>query len=76
MTGWPAGGDLLDEELFTAEEAAVEVNVKPSTIYVWVHRGHLTPVGTRGKHHLFRLSDVFKAESTRDRKRRKKAVAC
>ncbi|TDD54570.1 DNA-binding protein [Nonomuraea terrae] len=69
-------GDILDDPLFTAEEAAEEVGVKVATIYVWVHRGHLTPAGTRGKHKLFRLGDVFAAESTRDRKRRKRPVAC
>ena len=69
-------GDLLDELLFTAEEAADQVGVKVATIYVWVHRGALSPAGTRGKHKLYRLADVFKAEATRDRKRRKKAVAC
>lgn len=69
-------GDIFDEPLFTAEEAAAEVGVKAATIYVWVHRGHLVPAGTRGKHRLFRLSDVFEAERTRDRKRRKKVAAC
>lgn len=71
-----AGGDIFDEELFTAEEVAEEVGVKPQTIYVWVSRGHLCPAGTRGKFKLFRLADVFRAEATRDRKRRKRAVAC
>ena len=69
-------GDIFDELLLTAEEAAAEVNVKPSTIYVWVHRGHLAPAGTKGKHKLFRLADVFRAESARDRKRRKRELAC
>jgi excisionase family DNA binding protein len=68
--------NVLDEDLWTAEEAAEQVGMKVATIYVWVHRGHLRPAGTRGKHKLFRLDDVFKAESTRDRKRRKKAVTC
>lgn len=68
--------NVLDEPLFTAEEAAEEVGVRVATIYVWVHRGHLKPVGSRGKHKLYRLADVFRAEATRDRKRRKKAVTC
>jgi excisionase family DNA binding protein len=68
--------NVLDEDLWTAEEAAEQVGVKVATIYVWVYRGHLRPAGTRGKHKLYRLADVFKAESTRDRKRRKKAVTC
>jgi DNA-binding transcriptional MerR regulator len=76
VNGLPAGGDIFDEELFTAEEVAAEVGVKPQTIYVWVSRGHLCPVGTSGKYKLFRLADVFKAEATRDRKRRKRAVTC
>ena len=76
MNGSLVVGDIFDEELFTAEEAASEVGVKPQTIYVWVSRGHLCPVGTRGKYKLFRLSDVFKAEATRDRKRRRRAVTC
>lgn len=67
---------MIGDPLFTAEEAAEQVGVKVATIYVWVHRGHLTPAGTRGKHKLFRLNDVFKAEATRDRKRRKRPVAC
>jgi excisionase family DNA binding protein len=71
-----ASGDLLDELLFTADEAAEEVGVAVATIYVWVHRGHLAPAGTRGKHKLYRLADVFKAEATRDRSRRKRAMAC
>ncbi|MFI7691760.1 helix-turn-helix domain-containing protein [Nonomuraea sp. NPDC049655] len=69
-------GDIFDDPLFTAEEAAEQVGVKVATIYVWVHRGALTPAGTRGRHRLFRLSDVFRAESSRDRSRRKRAVAC
>jgi excisionase family DNA binding protein len=69
-------GDILDEPLFTAEEAAEEVNMKPATIYTWVHRGLLRPVGTRGRHKLFRLADVFDVERTRDRSRRKKAMTC
>ncbi|MGW4406536.1 helix-turn-helix domain-containing protein [Nonomuraea sp. NPDC004702] len=69
-------GDIFDELLFTAEEAAEQVGVKVATIYTWVHRGALAPAGTRGKHKLFRLADVFKAEATRDRSRRKRAVAC
>ena len=76
MNGLPAGGDIFDEELFTAEEAAAEVGMKPQTIYVWVSRGHLCPAGTRGRYKLFRLADVFRAEATRDRKRRKRAVTC
>jgi hypothetical protein len=50
--------------------------MKPQTIYVWVSRGHLRPAGTRGRYKLFRLADVFEAEATRDRKRRKRAVTC
>jgi excisionase family DNA binding protein len=69
-------GDILDEPLFTAEEAAEQVGMKPATIYTWVHRGLLRPAGTRGKHKLFRLADVFEVEKTRDRRRRRKAVAC
>lgn len=69
-------GDVLDDPLFTAEEAAAEVGMSAQAIYNWVHRGVLTPAGTRGRHKLYRLADVFRAESTRDRSRRKKAVAC
>jgi predicted site-specific integrase-resolvase len=69
-------GDIFDEPLFTAEEAAAEVGMKAATIYVWVHRGYLIPAGTRGKHKLFRLADVFAAEASRDRRRRKRALAC
>jgi excisionase family DNA binding protein len=69
-------GDIFAEDLFTAEEVAEHVGMKVATIYVWVSRGHLTPVKTRGRHKLFRLADAFNAEKTRDRKRRKKSVTC
>jgi DNA-binding transcriptional MerR regulator len=65
-------GDLLDELLFTAEEAAAEVGVKVPTIWSWVNRGYLRPAGTRGKHRLYRLSDVFEAEKERKRKHRRR----
>ncbi|GIH27628.1 hypothetical protein Aph01nite_59380 [Acrocarpospora phusangensis] len=63
-----------DEELFTAEEAAREAGLSESAIYVWTHRGHLKPAGKVGKFNQYRLSDVFTAEKSRQRKYRRKAA--
>ena len=52
-------------DLYTAEEAADEVGVSVNTVYTWVHRGHLTHAGKRGRAKLFRLADVFECEKTR-----------
>lgn len=68
--------NILDEDLWTAEEVAEQVGVAAGTIYTWVSRGYLCPAGTRGKFKLFRLDDVFNVEKARDRKRRKRTVAC
>ncbi|GAT68887.1 helix-turn-helix domain protein [Planomonospora sphaerica] len=64
----------MNDELWTAEEAAAEVGVKPGTIHAWVHRGYLTPQRKRGGAHLFRLEDVFAAEAGRKRKHRRKVA--
>ncbi len=61
------------EELFTAEEAAAQVGVRPATIYTWTARGFLRPVGKRGRFNLFRLSDVFACEATRKHKHRRRS---
>lgn len=50
------------DALVTAGEAAPEVRVLPATIRKWVQLGHLAPAGKRGREHLFRLEDVFRAE--------------
>lgn len=63
------------DELFTAEEAAREVGVKPGAIYTWVSRGYLKPRGRRGRYKTFALDDVFAAEAARLRKHRKKSQA-
>jgi len=63
---------MSDEDLWTADEVAREVGVEPGTIYTWVRRGALRSVSQRGRYKLFRLSDVFAAEASRqDRHRRK-----
>lgn len=62
--------------LVTAAEAAAEVGVKPQTIYVWVSRGYLAPATTPGARRLYRLSDVFAVEASRDHKRRKRRTVC
>lgn len=71
-----AGAAVLTPEgvdsLITASEAATLCGVSAATIYVWAHRGTLTPAGIdeRGRK-LYRLLDVAKAErATRDRARR------
>jgi excisionase family DNA binding protein len=65
---------IEDEDLWTAEDAAEQVGVKPQTIYVWVSRGYLRPAGTHGRHRLFRLADVFEVEATRKRAHRRKVA--
>lgn len=65
---------MTGEDLFTAEEAADQVGVKRQTIYTWVNRGYLKPAGQRGRHKLFRLEDVFRAEATRDRRKRQNSA--
>jgi len=62
-----------NEDLFTAEEAAAEVGIDASTIYTWVRRGYLGYAGRRGRNKLVRLSDVFRAESDRKAKHRRKS---
>jgi excisionase family DNA binding protein len=55
-------------DLYTAEEAADEVGVSVNTIYSWVRRKHLQHAGKRGRRKLFRLSDVFECEKTRQQR--------
>lgn len=62
---------MSNEELYTAEEVAAQVGVKPATIYTWTARGFLRPVGKRGRYNLYRLADVFICEATRKRKHRR-----
>ena len=64
----------MTEQLWTAEEAAAEVGVEVATIYVWTHRGFLTPAGKRGRLNLYRLDDVFTCEKTRKRKHRRRSA--
>lgn len=59
-------------DLYTAQEAADEVGVSVNTIYSWVRREYLTHAGKRGHQKLFRLADVFAAEATRDRRKRRR----
>lgn len=67
---------MTDEDLFTAAEIAAEVGVEVATVYTWTHRGFLKPAGKRGRWNLYRLSDAFEAEKTRDRTRRKRPPTC
>ena len=53
-------------EQITATQGARELRVKPATVRQWVHRGYLSPAGTRGRAHLFRRVDL---EVARDRAR-------
>lgn len=57
-------------DLYTAAEAAEEVGVSVNTVYSWVNRGSLAHAGKRGRLKLFRLSDVFECEKTRQRRNR------
>lgn len=47
---------------FTAVEAAPLLGVAPATIRSWVRRGHLKPVGTKGKAWLFAWDDLSAVE--------------
>lgn len=51
----------------TAVEATEMLGVPQSTIRSWVRRGHLTPVGRRGRSHLYDLGDLKAALSLRSR---------
>lgn len=64
----------MNDILVTAEQAAEEVGVSKSAIHVWVHRGRLQHVKKDGKKHLYRLSDVFKAERLAQAKFRPKSA--
>lgn len=46
----------------TTAEAAHYAEVEPATIRQWVARGHLIPVGKRGRQLLFRLVDITRVE--------------
>ena len=50
----------LDRQVTTAIAARV-VGVSPSTVRMWVHRGHLTPVSSSGRSHVFIVQDVLRA---------------
>jgi hypothetical protein len=66
-----------DDGLITADQAATLARVRPATIKVWVHRGHLATAGygdrtSNGRLYrvsLYRPLDVLRAEQ----KTRKKA---
>lgn len=60
------------DTFITANDAATLCGVSTATIYVWAHRGTITPAGldNRGRK-LYRLIDIAKAErATRNRARR------
>jgi excisionase family DNA binding protein len=67
--------DILNRDLWTAQEAAEQVGVDVDTIYQWVRRGYLQHAGTRGRHKLFDLEAVYAAEKTRERRHRRKRAA-
>ncbi|MEV4672181.1 helix-turn-helix domain-containing protein [Actinomadura sp. NPDC049382] len=58
----------MTTDLYTAAEAADEVGVSVNTVYSWVRRKHLVHAGKRGRAKLFRLSDVFECEKTRQQR--------
>lgn len=64
----------LNEDLWTADEAAEQLGVSVNTIYAWVNRGALTPDpdAKRGRRNLFQPSAVFEAERSRKAKHRRK----
>lgn len=58
---WIGPDDDLDE-LLTGKEAAEMLGVKPITIRLWVHRGHLRPVGVLtgpGGAHVYAAEDLI-----------------
>lgn len=61
-----------DDGLITTRQAAMIARVRPDTILVWVHRGHLAKAGLDEKgHNLYRPLDVARAEQkTRQAARR------
>ncbi|WP_308199839.1 translation initiation factor IF-2 N-terminal domain-containing protein [Isoptericola croceus] len=64
---WRDDEDCDDpREQLTAAQGARELRVMPAAVRQWVHRGYLSPVGTRGRAHLFRRVDL---ETARDRAR-------
>jgi DNA-binding transcriptional MerR regulator len=58
----------LDRQVTTAVAARV-VGVSPSTIRMWVHRGHLMPVPSPGRSHTFIIQDVLRAARRRSHRR-------
>lgn len=55
----------LDQQQITTGEAARLYGVAPSTIRSWVARSLITPSGTEGRSHLFRIQDLREAEERR-----------
>lgn len=49
------------DRLVSVDTAAAIVRRSPSTIRMWVHRGHLQPAERRGHQHLYRVLDVIRA---------------
>jgi DNA-binding transcriptional MerR regulator len=48
--------------LLPAELAALAVGVKPGTLRVWRHRGHLKPAGGTERRPLYALEDLHAAK--------------
>lgn len=53
-------------EVLTGREAGHAVGVTAATIRKWVTRGHLLPVGTKGRAHLFSSRDVIAVRKLTD----------
>jgi len=61
-------------DTLTTRQAAEAVRVTPDTIRKWVARGHLSPVGRRGKTNLFDARDVMAADRATDQRNRQPRV--
>lgn len=48
----------MDEQLFTTNEAAKYLTIKPETIRAWVYRGSLVPLKLRGWSLRFKKSQL------------------
>jgi predicted site-specific integrase-resolvase len=71
MASTPIAPETLTS-LVTTAEAAELAGVSVGAIRIWVHRGHLTPVGRERGRLMYRWIDVAKAElATRKRARRR-----
>jgi len=58
---------LISHETVTVDEACSRLGLNRVTVWAWVHRGLVGPVGRAGRHHLFYIEHLA---AIRDRNRR------